>query len=387
MPVRYILGDFLSGRELGEVPVMEGTSWALSLNKADTLEAKLNFNDAGTRALDPVSITEPRKTILAAVTDDDVVLAWGQIDPSRKWDDDTQTMTVTASGAWSYWGRCLIGTPDARTATLAPYGLPNSTLDVSLAGYGLSTVAKKLMQQRMGWPGATMPFIFPAADELVASRVESFEFLDLGTIGSAMSGFTERNGGPDFDFTASYVSGSGFTFPVRMGTDANPFLGSDVASWTGSGPASPVVNLQIEDEFSDFGTAAWAASQGGQGTTLASRALNDALRAQGGYPPEDYVDSSRTDVDVQSTLDEYVAEDLVYASRYHRTLSFALNSRHTDETPVAPGLGQYRPGDYVTLTFDGHRYLGTGDIRCRIMDMSGDETGDTVKFNVLLEGQ
>jgi hypothetical protein len=262
--------------------------------------------------------------------------------------------------------------------------MPNTALDRSFANLDLATIGKRLMQDRLGWPGATMPFTFFA--DRTGSRQMTYAAADLKTIGSALTDLVERDNGPDFEFPATLNSdGLGYSYPVRAGTEAAPFLGSFVGTWSTAGDASPISDLVIDDDFSDFAVATWAKSQGttaaGVQVTLGARALNESLRIGGGYPPEDYVDTSHSDISNQQTLNDYATEAAVYASKYQRSLSFNVASYFPDGTPVTPALGQYRPGDYVDLDFDDHIYLGTQTLRVRITGVSGDVAGNTTKVS------
>lgn len=384
MAVRYVLANFLTGQTITEVPVTTGATWALALDKSDALSCTIDFRDRSVRALDPQSITEPHKTILLAVTEDDVVLAWGLIDLKRSWNDPEKQLTINASGAWAYWNRCIIGTSAMRTTNFIVNNAPNTALDRSFANLDLATIGKRLMQDRLGWPGATMPFTFFA--DRTGSRQMYYAAADLKTIGSALTDLVERVNGPDFEFAATLNSdGLGYSYPVRAGTEANPYLGSFVGTWSTAGEASPVSDLAIDDDFSDFAVATWAKAQGSTASntqvTLGARVLNDTLRTSGGYPPEDFVDTSHSDVSVQQTLNDYAAEASVYASKYQRTLSFSVASYFPDGTPTTPRLGQYRPGDYVDLDFDDHTYLGTQTLRVRLTGVSGDVEGNTTKVS------
>lgn len=385
MAINYQAFNFVTGKVIADLPVMPGASWSLALNKADTLEVKLNLKDPSTLALDPVNLTEPRKTCIVASTDDGVPIAWGRIDPKRSLDDTTRVLTLPVTGAWSYWDNCIIGSVSARTTAIISGGSANPGLNTTVAGVSLATIGSRLMQQRLEWPGAIMPFSFPAA-EAVAGATETYPFINYKTIGSALTDLTQRVNGPDFDFPAVYSSDmSGLSYPVRAGTLAAPQLGTYLGVWSASQAGSPVDDLGIDDDFADFATAVWMSSQGqdsrGNSITLASRVLNDRL-IDAGYPPEDYVDTSRSDVSVQVTLDGYAAENAIYAGKYQRSFDATIHVFHSDGSLVQPSPLTARPGDYIDLDFDAHPMVGTQRIPCRIMSLSGDEVGESVKVSL-----
>lgn len=385
MAIFYQAFNFVTGAIIQDLPVMEGASWSLALNKADSIEVKLDLKDPQTRSLDPINLTEPRKTGIVASTDAGVPIAWGRIDPKRSWNDPTRVLSVPVSGAWSYWDNCIIGTSSARTAAIISGGSANPALDVTVVGVSLATVGKRLMQQRLGWPGATMPFTFPD-DEALSGASETYPFINYKTIGSALTDLTQRNNGPDFDFVATYnASASALTYPVRMGTNANPQLGTYLGAWSAGQHGSQTDDLQIEDDFADFATAVWMSSQGqdsrGNSVTLASRALNDGLIVAG-YPPEDYVDTTHSDVSVQSTLDGYATENLIYASKYQRSFTATIRVWRQDGSMVAPSPLAARPGDFIDLDFESHPFVGSMRVPCRILSLSGDEVGDQVKVSL-----
>lgn len=385
MAITYQLVNFVTGAILSDAPVMSGAKWSLALNKPDTLECTISLLDPTIRGMDMLSLTEPRKTALAAVTDDGIIVAWGRIDPKRSFDDTKRQLTLPASGAWSYWDNCIIGPSTARTAAIvATNGKPNTALDVTITNSSFATVGKRLMQQRLTWPGATtMPFVFPD-DEVVTGQTQTYPFINYKTIGSALTDLTQRVNGPDFDFTAT-SDGRQLSYVVRAGTSTAPQLGLYLGVWSAGQRGAELSDLTIDDDFTDFATAVWMSSQGqdskGNQVTLASRQLNDALIAAG-YPPEDFVDTSRSDVSIQRTLDDYASEGLTYASKYQRSFSASAHVFRGDGTQLSPSPLAARPGDFIDLDFDSHPYLGSITIPCRILSMSGDERGDVVKMDL-----
>lgn len=381
--VTYALADFVSGGPIVDLPIREGASWSSQLNRADALSCSIDMNDPDALALDLRSSTEPKKTVLLARTDADVVLAWGVID-SRDWNEDDQTLSLTASGVWdSYFGKTIIAPASARTAALTvpdPGGpglyMVNPALSTSYSGLSLGTIGKRLVQQRLAWPGAPTAFVLPADEAGSAER--NYAFADMKRTGAALTDLSNVEGGPDFAFDAQRApDGLSLLYVMRHGSTAQPRIGTDVGSWPVGG-LSPITGLKVTDDGSSLASAAWLTAGKSAGSAILSRALNDALVTDSGYPPLDEVDTSHNDVSVQATLDAYAARLIGYGARPFREVSFSVRADAT------PPLGQYRPGDTVTLDVpDDHPYLTTS-IPVRITSISGDEAGLSVKIGCVI---
>lgn len=347
--VSYALADYVTGGPIVDLPVLEGADWAAQLNRPDALGCTVDLRDADAAALDLRSASEPKKTVLLARTDDDIVLAWGLID-EREWDEDEYTLTLTASGVRSsFFGHTIIAPVGARTISLTVVDpsnpllrIVNPALNTTINDVSLGTIGKKLVQARLGWPGAPVaPFVLPA-DEASPGRTKSYEFTGFKSIESALNDLSNLEGGPDFAFDAQRgPDGLSLLYVMRHGTEAEPRIGTHVGSWSLGGD-SPITGLKVTDTGDDMGSAAWLTAGKSSGTALISRVLNDAL-INDGYPPLDIVDTSHTDVSVQDTLDSYGRELASYGSTTERALSFTVRGDAT------PGLGAYRPGDTVTL--------------------------------------
>ena len=380
--VSFGLADFVTGGPILDLPVMEGASWASQLNRPDALSCKIDLNDTDARALDLRSSSAPNKTILVARTDDDVVLAWGLIpDDGRVWDEDSQTLELSATGIGSSWlGSCIIAPETARTAALIVndadgYPVPNPALNTTLAGWSLGTIGKKLLAQRLAWPGSPSAVFDLPADE-PGTRTREYLFSALKSVGSALTDLTNVENGPDFAFDARRGAGLGFRYAMRHGSEAQPRIGTDVGVWS-LGPASPITGLSIKDAIAAGASAGWMTAGKQSGAALLSRRLNAAMIAAG-YPPLDVVDTSHSDVSVQATLDGYNAEMVRDAATTIRDLSFSVRG------DASPGLGQYRPGDTIKIDVpDGHPWHTTS-IPIRITSISGDETGLSVKIGCVI---
>lgn len=382
--VSFGLADFVSGGPILDLPVMEGATWNVQLNRPDAISCSIDMRDPDALKLDLRSSTEPMKTVIVAYNADDVMLAWGLIpeEGGRTWNNDDKTLDLVATGVQSsYFGSTVIAPASVLTAPLTiigPDGYPivNPTLDTTLSGWSHGTIGKKLIQQRLAFPGA--PTVFDLPPDEPGTREQTYLLGSMKTIGAALDDLTKQEGGPDFAFDAVRASnGLGLRYVVRHGSEAKPRLGTDVGSWNIGGPKSPITGLKISDAAAAGASLGLMTSGKQGGAALVSRVRNTALVASG-YPPFDIVDTSRSDVTVQATLDGYNRENMADAEHTIFDLDFSV------EGDASPSIGQYRPGDIVNLDPpDKHPWI-TDSIRIRIMSVSGDETGKKLKIGCVI---
>lgn len=380
--VTYALVDFVTGGPILDLPVKEGATWGAQLNRPDAVACAIDMNDPDALSLDLRASSEPNKTILLARTDDDVILAWGLIsDDDRHWDEDTKTLALSATGVDESWlGRSIIAPAAALTAPLTTldaegYPIVNPALNTTLAGWSHGTIGKKLVAQRLAWPGAPTIFQLPA-DE-VGTRSQTWLFSSMKRVGEALSDLTRQEGGPDFAFDAYRASdGLSLTVVMRHGSEANPRIGAAVGSWA-LGNDSPITGLNLADAVAAGASASWMTAGKQSGSVLIARALNEAM-LDAGYPPIDVVDTSHSDVSVQATLDSYNAKLIAEAATVTRDLAFTVRGDAT------PGLGQFRPGDTLTIDPPADHPWHVAPIPIRITSMSGDETGKTIDIGCVV---
>lgn len=374
--VSYALANFITGGPILDLPVKEGATWGAQLNRPDAVACQIDLNDIDNRKLDLRSASEPNKTILLARNDADVVLAWGVIgDGDRGWDEDTRTVSLQASGVEaSYFSKTPIAPPLALTApltTLDPEGYPivNPALDTVLTGWSHGTIGKKLVEQQLAFPGA--PTIFDLPPDEVGTRSQTWLFSSMKRINAALSDITRQEGGSDFAFDA-YRASDGLSLRVAMrhGTEAEPRIGSFAGIWS-LGEDSPITGLSLRDAVGAGASIGWMTAGRQSGAPLISRVLNPDMLAAG-YPPFAVVDTTHSDVSVQATLDSYNLENINDAARVVRDLSFTVRGDAT------PGLGQFRPGDFITIDVGDSHPWHTTAIPIRVTSISGDETGKTI---------
>lgn len=380
--VSYALVDFVTGGPILDLPVMEGAGWGVQLNRPDTVSCSVDMNDPDTLALDLRSSSEPNKTLLIARTDDDTILAWGLIgDDGREWDEDSRTLSLSASGiSSSYFGKTIVAPAASKTGVLITldvdgYPVINPAFNTSLAGLSLGSIGKRLVAARLAFPGAPAA-IFDLPPDEIGTHERAYLFSSMKAIGPALTDLTNVENGPDFAFDAQRGAGLGLRYVMRHGSEDQPRIGTYAGSWH-LGEGSPITGLKIKDAVAAGASAGWMTAGKQSGAPLLSRVINDAPIAAG-YPPLDVVDTSHSDVSQQATLDAYNTGNVAEAQQAVRALSFSVRADAT------PALGQYRPGDTMTIDVpDGHTWH-TAKIPIRITSISGDETGLEVKIGCVI---
>lgn len=378
MAVTFGLANYKTGDHILDLPTMPGASWGAFLNKPDSLSCEIDLRDSDVLALDIPSSTEPKVTTLFAQNDDGNILAWGVIS-DREWDNDARKLTINASGAGQYFNQRVIAPPGAETGEIVlPNGAVSTAFDTLINDVSLGSIGVALVEQALAWPGAPTAYVLPAPVADPGRTSGTYRLVDYKRVGPALSDLTKRENGPDFAFDARRDgTGLSLEYVMRAG---EPLLGGFVGSWPIDGPQSPVTGLTVGDDGSDIATHVWMQSGRTDSKVLVSRAQNGALLALG-YPVLDFVDTTRTDVTLQPTLDAYAGENAMRASKLTRKISFTVRGDGGIDEDGNGGLalGQYRPGDWAALDVGvGNPYLTEGSIGIRITGISGDETGEFV---------
>lgn len=381
--VIYSLANFVDGSPIADLPIREGASWTEQLNRPDTLSCSIDLRSKEAKALDLRSASEPNKTVLYAHTEDDAVLAWGLIgDDDRDWDEDRKVLTLSATGIDESWlGQTIVAPVGALTAdliTLDPEGFPqvNPALNTTLSGWSHGTIGKKLVAQRLAFPGA--PTIFDLPPDEVGTREQTYLFSAFKSIGSALRDLVTQEGGCDFAFDAVRApDGLGLRYVMRHGSEAEPRLGSYAGIWS-LGKNSPITGLKMKDALAAGASNGWMSAGKQSGSPILSRVRN-LQPITDGYPSLDIVDTSHSDVVYQATLDRYNRQNMADAAVSIRDLSFSVRG-----DAAGLSLGQYRRGDTVTIDVPSGHPWHTKPIEVRLTSIGGDETGKTIKIGCVI---
>lgn len=383
---RYFITDFRTGRILEDLPVYRGP-WSDPLNDVEKIRLTLDLDDEDVRSLDWWSLATVGKHAIG-VAEGDTIMAYGPL-WNAKYQRDSAELELDALGTGSYWDyrtiiplvakalgvdRFVIPDPDDPTKTI-----PNPAVATKLSGLSLGTIAKRWLQQSMEWTGGEIPIAFQP-DE-AGEHERNFEGVDFKGVREAIRQLQEVENGPETNFQARFIGNGQFVESLfQTGTNASPLITSPtVHGWDLTAPESSVTDFEVDIDGTALADIAWGTGGRAADTVLVARAVSDEL-TRNGYPLFEQIDSSRTSVKEQSTLDAHAAASLYDGSRPWQTWSFKVQA---DETPL---VGTYATGDFCRLTvgeFDpktdsGDPFVPGGSYEHRIVGLAGDVDGEDV---------
>jgi hypothetical protein len=353
--LRWFLADLRTGRQILDLPVVSGR-WQRLLNRPETLECTVDLRDPDVQALHVRNTAAVAKTILA-VAEGDVVLAAGPI-WAKSYQRDDSTVTLSARGVWSYYDHRHILPLLAATLPVTDFTvpdpdesgktMPNPAVKTSYNGFELGTIAKKLVQQAHAWTGGSLPVVFEA-DRVAAvddNHERNYEGSDFKVLGDVLRQLQEVENGPDIRFMPRFTSDKlGIEWVLQTGTETQPLLFSNVTHrWDATAKDSPVSNFRIDEDGSSLADLGWVTGGRAADEVLVSRRYSTGLVGRG-YPLFEALDSSRSSVVKQATLDRHAAELVNTGSAPFETWQFDV------EANVQPLLTQYWEGDFIELDF------------------------------------
>ena len=366
--------EMKTGRRLVPLPV-SSAAWSVTTNEDETMSASVLVADPRAIALDLWRTTTLARNGLLFVVDG-LPVAAGPI-WKRTYSQDSGKLDLVAGALRSYWQRRVLPPPAARTAPLVDVttGEPDTSLDTSLSGLSLGTIAKRYLELAQSWPGGSLPLVLPA-DEL-GTRERSVAAVDLKTVRELLQALTEVRDGPDMAFRPRFAAdGLGIEWVFEVGTEATPRLGNadpTLTKWTVGAPTNAgAFDLVVAEDGTGHVEEAWAVGGASTDRIVAARSRSTTL-ADAGFP---LLQGSRTglsDVSVQATMQGY-ADQLVDLGAFASSF-WSLKVRPGERG--APRLGDYWLGDLATVTIDERETLiPPGDYVRRIAAISGDEHDD-----------
>jgi hypothetical protein len=360
---RFIIGDLLTGRRINNLPVVTGT-WSAPLNAAGDVSCTVTLRDPDVRGLALRVNAAPGRSFLAAV-DGDTVNQAGPI-WLHDYNRDAQTVTLTASGMWSYFDhRVLIPVLAGRLPT-------DPSTDTNFANSSLHDIARALVAQAQSWTAGSVPVILPAT--VAGTGIRNYKGADLGLVGERLTELTKVIDGPDIRFAPQFTSDKlGIQWKMLVGTPAKPLLASPMdVVFTPTASTSSVTGLTVSVDATSLASQAFAS--GGQTADEALAAMaTDPTLTNAGYPLLEVVDSSHQSVALAGTLASYVLETLHAGRTPVETWSFDHDPTAVtpDGNVIGPALGAFNVGDFARVRMRDDPYIADGEHRMRITQLSG----------------
>jgi hypothetical protein len=377
---RIIVGDLRTGRRWSDVPYFD-VSWSSRLGTYDTVTAKVTLGDPDVVELDLRSSAAVGKSFLGVVEFDVFVAAGAVWDQS--WDADSNELTITASGWETYFSHRVILPPQAANQSAYPIILPagatpivvgpddtreagdsNPAVDTVLTGWDLGTIAAKLAQQALAWPGSPGLFVFPAP--VVGRRERSYKASELKNVYDAMKEISAVENGPEIRWETRWTEDRlGVEVLFRAGTEEEPRLTSPQPHrWD----LSVEQSLKVDVSGSNLAGQSWLNGGRGVNKALIRRGYSSTLTTEG-YALFEVVDSHPTASEV-STLDDYANEIVRVGSKPTELWSFVV-----EDADLAVG-------DYGNVIAKPGMYIPAGEHPRRAVGLSGNSDAGEYRVTV-----
>lgn len=373
-----LLGSLLTGEIKSRIPFLTATL-SCRLNSPGTVEVTVKLTDDAVTALDLRNTATPAQTFLAW-EENDVILEGGPI-WSQSYDDDAATLTLSASGLWSYFDHRVVLPLIALSAPFFVQDpnsfdtmIPNPALNTVFTNMSLGTMAKRVVQQDAAWPNGGLPIVFQADD--TGTSALTVPGVDLQYAGDVLRDINELTNGPDIEFTPSRTSDRrSVQWTLRTGTTAKPDLGAlTTHTWDLSVASSSVKNLRVDVNGAARASQTWAIGGKSTDTAIITRATDPTL-TNAGFPMLETVLTERNDLSSAAQLQSYANEQVRIGKSTTETWSFTVRA------DVAPKLGEYRVGDYAQLRIgDDNPYIAEGVYLRRILSLSTDQNAKWVQI-------
>jgi len=385
--VTWLIGDLLTGRRIQTVKALTGT-WSEVLNDAGDVSCVVSLADRVNQRLVLRESATPTKTFLAAV-DGDTVLQAGPI-WQHGWDKDSQQLTITAKGMWSYFDHRVLlpvlgalNPSDPLTDTrYSPVISDPDDPDYPWAtdtSKSLQGIARALVAQAQSWTGGNVPVILPA--EIASDGSQRwYKGADLGIVSERLTQLTQVDGGPDIMFTPRLQADrQGVEWVMRIGTPTVPQLFSPQRQTFYIGnQKSSVSALKLQIDGSAMASQTFAAGGRTGDQTLITVSTDPTLPGEN-YPLTELVDSSHSTISDPAQLQAYSDEMAVAGRTPKKVSSFDHNLSQR------PFLEAFNAGDFADLEVLSDSYMETGSHPMRIMSRAGDEQGRKVSLTFFPE--
>lgn len=355
--------DTVTGARLDVLPA-SGWSWRREVSAAGSLEVTVPWT-AGLEGRSLRGELAPWRTTLA-VTDtvSRRVVAAGIV-YARRWDADTQTLTLSCEDLWGLLKRRLVLDPILDVYSGGQVAARDKAYPapwmVTMRGT-LASIARDLVE--LAVKAGPVPVVLPARQS--GDAVRTYAGPDLATVASRLEELTQVIDGPEVLFDPRLEEGgTGLSWHMLTGS---PELVGATHRLDARRRAVPLVDLSVDEDASDMVGDSWARGESADDLTLMAHVHDPWLEGRG-WPLLQSADTSHSSVSALSTLTAWARTPTLMRARSAEVVSLRL--RRTDEAGYALG-DAVMPGDHVRLRHDDP-YLGAGVIGLKVLEVSGDE--------------
>lgn len=378
MAMKAYLADLLTGRMLVELPFTK-CSWSQTLNDTDSVSVTIPMSARRMRSRADVSILDLRNIatigMTAIIVEDDGITVGGPL-MQRSYDSDEQTLSLEASGLWTYYDHRTILPAEAKTKALIDAdGNPDTSLDTTYTKTTWNTIVRNLVEQADSWNTRSMPIVYE--DKTSGDNEMSYSAVDLTRVGEALTNITERQNGVDIGFyPRRTLDNLGWEWLLLTG---HSLLGGEEHRISTTSPNMAAGGLQGTDSGDDYASWCWFTAGKSDDRTLVCSAHNDTM-VNIGAPIWESVDSSHSSVKLLATLQNYANQA---AAVYWKPVSgteLKLHRGYLEKTNHM--AGDYNVGDYISFSTSGDPYYYDGWHRRRILGLSATSEDDWLTFTL-----
>lgn len=378
MAMKAYLADLLTGRMLVELPYTK-CSWSQTLNDTDCVSVTIPMYARNIRSRADVSVLDLRNIatigMTAVIVEDDGITVGGPL-MERSYDSDGQSLSLEASGLWTYFDHRTILPVAAKTKALIDAdGNPDSSLDTAYTKTTWNTIVRNLVEQADAWNTSRMPIVYE--DKTSGDNEMSYSAVDLTRVGEALTNITERQNGVDIGFfPRRTVDSLGWEWLLSTG---HSLLGGEEHRLSTTSPNMAIGGLKGTDSGDDYASWCWYTAGKSDDRTLVCSAHNDTM-VNLGAPIWESVDSSHSSVKLLATLQNYANQA---AAVYWKPISgteLKLHRGYLEKTSHM--IGDYNVGDYISFNTSNDPYYHDGWHRRRILGLSATSEDDWLTFTL-----
>lgn len=364
---QYVVHHPVTRQRLGMLDVRQA-SWSETVGGGSTFTGQVTVPEDQYSITHLKYLTEPDRTALYVTVPDRAQLCWSGPIVGRKWDDGTNSLTITAIDWRSWFYTILFGPkPDGTDVNLVSY-TGKDQLELARA---IVTQIQSLTFDPQGLP------LIEEGDLLYSGILRDLQILglDFKSPGAYMDSIAALNGGFEWDLLSYYASDGRprlrlqTYFPQQGGV-------VDQLRFTKTPEGGNILNLdEVDFDATGASKRVWAVGEGPNAESTPWAVDSDPELAPGAVLRRDVADTY-SNAPNRAFLAAYARGDRLMRAQTLEAVSF--NVRMDD-----PDMFGYGKGDRCRVTIRD-RFLDIDLDKCRILTREFSPDINTVKVTVNL---